>query len=158
MIQPQPERLELPDVSKIGHIHPLEHPDYFNVNNLFTTREMFESRVHFGHKEGSLDDKMRPYLFGSRLGHLIIDLDQTTVALRRALNVTAHVAFQGGVILFFCRSALNAFNVEEAAKDCGEYAHTRFWRKGTFTNSMIQFKAVTSEFFFAMQTCSHDNF
>lgn len=109
-------------------------------------REMFENRVHFGHKEGSLDDKMRPYLYGSRLGHLIIDLDQTAVALRRALNVTAHIAFQGGVILFFCRSALNAYNVEMTAKECGEYAHTRFWRKGTFTNSMIQFKAVTSEF------------
>jgi small subunit ribosomal protein S2 len=145
VIQPQNDKIELPDASKIGHIHPLEHPDYFSVNNIFTVRDLFENRVHFGHMEGSLNDKMKPYLFGSRLGHLIIDLDQTAEALRKALNVTAHIAFQGGIIIFFCRNALNSHTVEKAAMDCGEYAHTRYWRGGTFTNSNIQFKAVTSE-------------
>jgi small subunit ribosomal protein S2 len=129
--------------TKKRHINPLHHPDYFNVANLFTVRDLFEARVHFGHKEGSLDDKMKPYIFGSRLGHLIFDLDQTAEGLRRALNITAHTAFQGGIILFLCRNALNSHNVEKAATECGEFAHTRYWRGGVFTNANIQFGAVT---------------
>lgn len=136
------EKLEVP----LNRINPLQHPDYFSVANLFTIRDLFEARVHFGHKEGSLDDKMKPYLFGSRLGHLIFDLDQTAENLRRALNVTAHIAYQGGIVLFVCRNALNAHNVEQAAIDCGEFSHTRYWRGGVFTNANIQFGAVTSKF------------
>jgi len=40
----------------------LRHPDFFNVHNLFTVRDLFNARVHFGHKEGSLDDRMKPYV------------------------------------------------------------------------------------------------
>lgn len=136
-------KLEPQQITKVQHIHPLEHPDYFNVANLFTIRNLFEARVHFGHKEGSMHDQMKPYVFGSRLGHLIIDLEQTAEHLRRALNVTAHTALQGGLICFFCRNALNAHNVEKAAMECGEFAHTRYWRGGVFTNANIQFGAVT---------------
>src|SRR5690349_1202199 len=84
------EKLEVPQNKLL--LNPLHHPDYFNVANLFTIRDLFEARVHFGHKDGSLDEKMSSYIFGSRLGHLIFDLDQTAENLRRALNVTAHIA------------------------------------------------------------------
>lgn len=144
-VEPLTEKIENTQVLKTTHIHPLQHPDYFNVANLFTIRDLFEARVHFGHKEGSLDDKMKPYIYGSRLSHLIFDLDQTADNLRRALNVTAHIAFQGGIILFFCRNALNSHNVEKAAMECGEFSHTRYWRGGVFTNANIQFGAVTSK-------------
>lgn len=123
--------------------NPLEHPDYFHVHNLFTVKDLFEARVHYGHKEGSLNDFMRPYLYGSRLGHLIFDLDITAEHLRKALNFTAHVAYRGGIICFFNRNALNAHLVEKTAQECGEYAHTRFWRGGIFTNANHQFGAVT---------------
>lgn len=126
-----------------GRVNPLTHPDYFNVGNLFTVRDLLESRVHFGHKVGSVDDKMKPYLFGTRLDHTIFDLEQTAEHLKRALNVAAHTALQGGIILFFCRSSINNHLVEKTAKECGEFAHTRYWRGGTFTNPKVQFKAVT---------------
>lgn len=142
--EPQLEKSEA-SIIKTHHVNPLQHPDYFNVANLFTVRDLFEARVHFGHKEGSLDDNMKPYIFGSRLGHLIFDLDQTAENLRRALNVTAHIAFQGGIIVFFCRNGMNAHNVEKAAMECGEFSHTRYWRGGVFTNANIQFGAVTSK-------------
>lgn len=141
--EPITEKIESSQVLKTSHINPLHHPDYFNVANLFTIRDLFEARVHLGHKDGSFDDNMKPYIYGSRLGHLVFDLDQTAENLRRALNVTAHIAFQGGIILFFCRNALNAHNVEKAAAECGEFSHTRYWRGGVFTNANIQFGAVT---------------
>lgn len=121
----------------------LDHPDYFSVHNLFTVKDLFEARVHYGHKEGSLNDYMRPYVYGSRLGHLIFDLDITAEHLRKALNFTAHIAYRGGIICFFNRNALNAHLVEKTAQECGEYAHTRFWRGGIFTNANHQFGAVT---------------
>lgn len=122
---------------------PLDQPDYFHVYNLFTVKDLFDARVHFGHKEGSLNDYMRPYLYGSRLGHLIFDLDITAEHLSKALNFTAHIAYRGGIICFFNRNALNAHIVEKTAQECGEYAHTRFWRGGIFTNANNQFGAVT---------------
>lgn len=123
--------------------NPLTDPDYFKVHNLFTVKDLFEARVHYGHKEGSLDPRMLPYVYGSRLGHVVLDLDKTAEHLRLALNVTAHIAYRGGIILFFLRSAQNAHVVERTALECGEYAHTRAWRGGVFTNSTKQFGAVT---------------
>ncbi len=84
--------------------NPLRHPDFFGVHKLFTVRELFESRVHLGHKSGTLNQHMTQYIFGSRLGLLIFDLDKTAQLLRDALNFTAHMAFRGGVILFINRS------------------------------------------------------
>lgn len=86
---------------------------------------------------------MLPYIYGSRLGHIIFDLDKTAEYLRRALNVTAHIAYRGGLILFFMKQPQNAHFIEKAAFECGEFAHTRVWRGGIFTNSTKQFNAVT---------------
>ncbi|XP_063701837.1 small ribosomal subunit protein uS2m [Culicoides brevitarsis] len=140
----KPQPTQLPKVIVDEDEDPsLQVPDYFNVYNTFTVRDLFNARVHYGHKEGSLDDRMRPYLFGSRLGHLIFDLDQTARHLREALNITAHIAFRGGIIVFFNRNPQTGHMVEKMALECGEYAHTRYWRGGAFTNSDVQFKAVT---------------
>lgn len=133
---------------KIIDIHTKEnealtHPDFFSVHNLFTVRDLFNARVHLGHKEGSMDDKMKSYLYGTRLGHCIFDLDVTAVHLRHALNFTAHIAYRDGVILFLNRGAQNAHLVEKTAMECGEFSHTRYWRGGILTNANLQFKAVT---------------
>ncbi|XP_044269308.1 28S ribosomal protein S2, mitochondrial [Tribolium madens] len=121
----------------------LNHPDYFHVHDLFTVGDLFNARVHYGHKEGSLNERMLPYIYGSRLGHIIFDLDKTADYLRRALNFTAHVAYRDGIILFLSRGAQNSHLVEKTARECGEFAHTRFWRGGIFTNATKQFGAVT---------------
>ena len=121
----------------------MSHPDYFGVHKLFTVEDLFKAKVHYGHKVGTLDDRMKPYLYGERLGHCIFDLDLTAKYLRQALNVTAHIAFQDGIILFFNRNALTAHTVEKMAMECQEFSHTRYWRGGAFTNSTTQFKAVT---------------
>lgn len=121
----------------------MNHPDYFNVHNLFTVKDLFDARVHYGHKVGSLDERMLSYIYGSRLGHVIFDLDKTADYLRAALNIAAHVAYREGVIVFFLRNAQSSHMVEKTARECGEYAHTRFWRGGIFTNSTKQFGAVT---------------
>lgn len=106
-------------------------------------RDLFDARVHFGHKEGSLDDRMRPYIYGTRLGHIIFDLDKTAIHLRHALNFAAHIAYRDGIIMFVNRNAQNSHHVERISMECGEFAHTRYWRGGVFTNANVQFGAVT---------------
>nr|XP_018911372.1 PREDICTED: 28S ribosomal protein S2, mitochondrial isoform X2 [Bemisia tabaci] len=124
-------------------VSPLMHEDFFNVHSLFTMNDLFDARVHYGHKEGSLNNFMRPYIFGSRLEHLIFDLDKTAEHLRLALNIAAHIAYRDGIILFIGQTPQNAHLIEATAKECGAYAHTRLFQKGLFSNSTTVFNGIT---------------
>lgn len=106
-------------------------------------RQLLAARVHLGHKEGSRHETMKPFLFGTRLGVDIIDLEQTLPLLQDALNITAHIAYREGVIMFLTRHLQTLTQVENMALECGEYAHCREWKLGTFTNSTVQFGAIT---------------
>ncbi|XP_023840120.1 28S ribosomal protein S2, mitochondrial-like [Salvelinus namaycush] len=118
---------------------PLEMPDFFRLSELFSLKDLFDARVHLGHKKGCRHRLMEPYLFGSRLDQDIIDLDQTMEHLQSALNFTAHIAYRGGIILFVSRRRQFGHLVESTAGDCGEYAHTRYWQGGLLTNAPIQY-------------------
>lgn len=133
----------LPTSESIFEMHNLDRKNFFGLNDLFTVEDLLKARVHFGHKEGLLNKHMRPFIFGKRLGVLIIDLDQAAERLRQALNVTAEIAYRNGIIMFVHRSRQTGYLVEEAAKECGEYAYCRRWRNQVFTNSQRLFGAVT---------------
>ena len=64
-------------------------------------------------------------MFCIRMDMCIIDLDQTAMLLRQALNFTAHVAYRGGIIMFVCRQPSLVHMTDRAAMDCGEYSYTR---------------------------------
>ncbi|XP_066582066.1 small ribosomal subunit protein uS2m isoform X2 [Prorops nasuta] len=110
-------------------VDPLKHPDFFQIHNLFTVKDLYNARVHFGHKEGSVNQNMKPFIFGSRLGHLIINLDKTVEMLRDALNFAAHIAFREGVILFIGKNPRITYLIDKTAIECGEYSHTRTWKE-----------------------------
>ncbi|XP_069627179.1 small ribosomal subunit protein uS2m isoform X2 [Haliaeetus albicilla] len=118
---------------------PLSHPDFFNVKELFSLKDLFDARVHLGHKKGCRHRFMEPYIFGCRLDQDIIDLDQTMQHLQLALNFTAHIAYRKGIILFISRKRQFCHLIESTARECGEYAHTRYWQGGLLTNAHIQF-------------------
>ncbi|XP_061460495.1 small ribosomal subunit protein uS2m [Rhineura floridana] len=118
---------------------PLRHADFFNLQELFSLRDLFEARVHLGHKKGCRHRFMEPYIFGCRLDQDIIDLNQTMTHLQLALNFTAHIAYRKGIILFVGRNRQFSHQVEATAKECGEYAHTRYWQGGLLTNPHIQY-------------------
>ncbi|KAM5328298.1 small ribosomal subunit protein uS2m isoform 3-T3 [Glossophaga mutica] len=116
---------------------PLKHSDFFNLKELFSVRSLFDARVHLGHKTGCRHRFMEPYIFGSRLGQDIIDLEQTAEHLQLALNFTAHVAYRKGIILFVSRNRQFSHLIESTARDCGEYAHTRYFKGGLLTNAPL---------------------
>ncbi|KFD55215.1 hypothetical protein M513_03856 [Trichuris suis] len=117
----------------------LMEPDYFKLSDTFSVQDLFDARVHFGHKVGTLDDRMKAFLYGHRLGVCIFDLDQTRFHLLQALNFVAHIAYRNGVILFVTQDRATMHMVEAAARSVGEYSHCRQWRQGTFTDSTIKF-------------------
>ncbi|KAM9324245.1 small ribosomal subunit protein uS2m [Gastrophryne carolinensis] len=126
-------------MAKVLIAEPLKHPDFFNVRELLSVRALFDARVHLGHKKGCRHRLMEPYIYGCRLEQDIIDLDQSLEQLQLMLNFTAHIAYRKGIILFVTRRRQFSHLVENLAKECGEYAHTRFWRGGLLTNSNIQY-------------------
>ena len=124
-------------------VDPLKCHDFFGVRNLATVQDLFNCRVHLGHKVGVRDPYMLPFLFGTRLGVDIIDLEQTYLFLSDALNFLAHIAFRGGIVLFISRHVQTVPLVERTALECGEYAYCPVWRYGTFTDCTSKFGAVT---------------
>ncbi|XP_044000492.1 28S ribosomal protein S2, mitochondrial [Gambusia affinis] len=136
VVSPEPQTDSVRD--KILAV-PLEKQDPFRVSELFTVKDLFDARVHLGHKKGCRHRLMEPYLYNSSLDYDIIDLDKTAAHLRRALDVTAQTAYGGGIILFISRRRQFCHLVENTAKECGEYAHTRYWQGGLFTNAHVQY-------------------
>lgn len=108
--------------------------DPFGVTDLVTVEDLFKARVHFGHKSGMWNHRMRPYLYGVRNGLHIFNLNTTLVCLRRALNVVGHMAYQYGVILFVNERPQFEALTQQMARSCGEYFVTE-WVPGTLTNS-----------------------
>ena len=100
----------------------------------FSVRDLIDARVHLGHKAGAWCPQMAPYIHGTRAGMHIIDLDQTSVLLKRALEVTRSVAEQNGVILFVGTRPGSEKQIRRAAIEAGEYYVTRKWVGGTLTN------------------------
>ena len=117
--------------------NPLSLPDFFNVKEKTSIRQLLEARVHLGHKTGMWDPLMKHYLHGSKDGIHIIDLDTTLEHLRLALNVTAHIAYRRGIILFINERSQFERLIQQTARDCGEYFSTHKWRGGTLTNSYM---------------------
>lgn len=116
-------------------IDPLTHNDYFNVNKLVNMKELFDSRVHLGHHEGTCEPLTRPYIYGQRATQHIIDLNQTVDCLKCALNVLSHIVYKRGIVLFMTTNPRYDHLIQKTARASGEYFVTRGWQKGMLTNS-----------------------
>ena len=99
--------------------------------------ELFDARVHLGHKRGMWNPLMKPYIYGLRADTHIIDLDTTLQHLTLALNVTSHIAYRNGIIMFVNERSQFAGLVQQTARECGEYFVTPKWRPGSLTNSQM---------------------
>src|SRR3989338_2550643 len=99
-----------------------------------TLMEMLKAGVHFGHKKSLWNPKMAPYIFTTRNGIHILDLEKTHTKLAEALDFAREIAAKGGTILFVGTKRQAKEEVKKAAESCGmPYVVTR-WLGGTFTN------------------------
>ncbi len=100
----------------------------------FTMRELLEAGVHYGHRTMRWNPKMAPYLYGSRNGTHIIDLQQTAPMLHQALLKVHEVVKKNGRVLFVGTKRQASESISEEAKRCGQYYVNHRWLGGMLTN------------------------
>lgn len=100
----------------------------------FTMRELLEAGVHYGHRTARWNPRMSTYLFGSRNGIHIIDLQKTVPLLHNALKVVYDVVKKNGRVLFVGTKQQASDPLAEAAKRCGQYYVNFRWLGGMLTN------------------------
>jgi small subunit ribosomal protein S2 len=96
--------------------------------------DMLQAGVHFGHQTSKWHPKMRKFIFGSRQGIHIINLEETQKALDAALGFAKKVSNRGGVILFVGTKKQASAIVEKAAQKCAMPYVNQRWLGGTLTN------------------------
>src|SRR6185369_4251854 len=77
---------------------------------------------------------MRTYIYGSRNGIHIIDLDQTARLFQRAFNFIQETVSRGGHLLFIGTKRQAQEIVQEEAARSGSYYVVNRWLGGTLTN------------------------
>jgi len=100
----------------------------------FTMRQLLEAGTHFGHQTRRWNPKMGPYLYGSRGGIHIIDLQQTVPMLHQSLQAIRDVVAGGGRVLFVGTKRQASQRIKEAANLCGQFYVNHRWLGGMLTN------------------------
>lgn len=97
-------------------------------------RQLLESGAHFGHQTNRWNPKMKRYIFGSRNGIYIIDLQQTLRRFREAHQFVRNTAARGDRILFVgTKKQAQDIVCQEAERSQQFYVNQR-WLGGTLTN------------------------
>lgn len=105
-------------------------------------KELLEAGVHFGHQTKRWNPKMKKYIFGSRNGIYIIDLQKTLKKFKEAANFVSEISQNRGKILFVGTKRQAQESIEGEAQRCNMfYVNTR-WLGGTLTNFKTIRKSV----------------
>ena len=97
-------------------------------------KELLEAGVHFGHQTKRWNPKMKKYIFGSRNGIYIIDLQKTLKKFREAGHFLNDLMTKGGSVLFVGTKRQAQESVEAEARRCNQYYVNNRWLGGTLTN------------------------
>lgn len=97
-------------------------------------KEMLDSAVHFGHKTQKWNPKMKKYLYGSRNGIHVFDLEKTAECLEKALEFLKLSAASGKNILFVSTKPQAAHLIKEAAEATKMPYVIHKWLGGLLTN------------------------
>lgn len=104
--------------------------------------EMLNAGVHFGHRTSGWHPKMEPYIFTSRNGIHIIDLNSSQEKLKIALEFLQKIASEGKVILFVGTKNQVKKPLRETAKELGMPHVSEKWIGGLLTNFPIVKKSI----------------
>jgi len=109
-------------------------PEETQVGELIGMKQLLEAGVHFGHQVSHWNPRMKPFIFGSRNGIHIIDLQQTVNLFKRAYSFVRDIVADGGEILIVGTKKQAQGIIAEEAIRCGmPFVNTR-WLGGTLTN------------------------
>lgn len=99
-----------------------------------TLMDMLQSGVHFGHQKSRRNPKMESYIYTTRGGISIIDLEKTAEKLQEAFDYVVDLTSKGGTVLFVSTKKQAAESMKKLAEEAGMPHITSRWLGGTFTN------------------------
>lgn len=104
-------------------------------------KELLEAGVHFGHQTRRWDPKMKKYIFGSRNGIYIIDLQKTLKLFKEVAGFVAKESAKGKNVLFVGTKRQAQDAIASVAEHDIAYVNHR-WLGGTLTNFATIKKSV----------------
>jgi len=96
--------------------------------------KMLKNGVHFGHNKSCRDPRMDKFIFGSKRGINIIDLEKTEEYLNKAIEFVKGIEKEGKQILFVGTKKQAKTIVRTAAEKSKMPFVVERWLGGTFTN------------------------
>ena len=108
--------------------------------SIVSMKKMLENGVHFGHQTRRWNPKMKPFIYTSRNGVYIVDLNQTQAQIEAAYNELKAISERGGKVLFVGTKKQAQDAIKTEAERCGMYYVNERWLGGMLTN----FKTIQS--------------
>ena len=99
-----------------------------------TMKSLLESGVHFGHQVKRWDPRMKKYIFASRNGIHIIDLQKTIAAIRESYEAVRKIVSSGKSVLFVGTKKQAQQAIQKEAERCGMFYVNNRWLGGMLTN------------------------
>ncbi|TAM39309.1 30S ribosomal protein S2 [bacterium] len=97
-------------------------------------KQLLEAGVHFGHQTKRWNPKMKKFIFGSRSGIYIIDLEKTEECVNSARDFLMDITSKGEFVLFVGTKKQAQDVIKQEAIRCGMYYVTDRWPGGMLTN------------------------
>lgn len=101
---------------------------------VISMKALLETGVHFGHRTGRWNPKMKAFIYTERNGIHIIDLQQTMTALEKVHNAVSDTVSEEGFVLFVGTKRQAQESIAEQAQRCGMPYVDQRWLGGTLTN------------------------
>ncbi len=97
-------------------------------------KQLLEAGVHFGHQTKRWNPKMKKFIFGSRSGIYIIDLEKTEECINTARDFLMDITSKGDFVLFVGTKKQAQDVIKQEAIRSGMYYVTDRWPGGMLTN------------------------
>ena len=101
---------------------------------VISMKALLEAGVHFGHQTRRWNPKMAKYIYTSRNGIHIIDLQKSSDLIDAAYKALFDIASEGGKVLFVGTKKQTQDPIKEAAERSNQYYVNQRWLGGTLTN------------------------
>ncbi len=97
-------------------------------------KQLLESGAHFGHQTRRWNPKMKPYIYASKNGSHIVNLELTQAKIELAYAKLKEIAEKNGKVLFVGTKKQAQATVLEEALRSGSFFINQRWLGGTLTN------------------------
>lgn len=107
-----------------------------------TIETLLQQGTHFGHQTSKWHPSMKPFIFTSRNGIHIIDLERTVQAVTKASDFAKECVAAGGTVLFVGTKRQAKPIVKKYAEQCRAPYFTERWLGGFLTNFGVVSKII----------------